>query len=173
MKKKILLIVTALVLAIAMMPTLVFADDGDITVKVTIKNDNFASALLNDSGMMVSPAWVGTQVDNYEVVLAKNETAGDAVASTCSDHDIAIVMKNSTYRRYVANIDGLKEKSVGIMTDPWSYAQGDWSGWKVMINGTSAYAGLDYYINTDTPDTSDPLGVSVEGWRHYNYGIRH
>lgn len=86
MKKKILMIVTALVLAIAMMPTMVFAADGDITVNVTIKNDNFASTLLNDAGKKINPAWTGTLVDSYEVTIAENETAADAIETACDDN---------------------------------------------------------------------------------------
>jgi hypothetical protein len=71
-------------LVIAMMPAMAFAEDGDITVKVTIKNDSFTSALVNDPGTKVSPRWTGTLVDKYEVTLPTHENATYAIEKACS-----------------------------------------------------------------------------------------
>lgn len=150
MKKKILMIVTALVLAIAMMPTMVFAADGDITVNVTIKNDNFASTLLNDAGKKINPAWTGTLVDSYEVTIAENETAADAIETACDDNGIALIDKAGYYGRYASNIDGLKASAAGIATDAWGYGFWDSSGWSFLVNGVAG-SGMDYYVNSETP----------------------
>ena len=146
MKKKILMIVTAMVLAIAMMPTLVFADDGDITVKVTIKNDSFASTLLNDAGKRITPAWTGALLDNYEVSLPEFGTATDAIEMACGDHEIAFFNDKSGGSSYFKNFDGVKNGQ-GILTgSKWGVF--DMSGWQFRVNGATPRLG-DVYYGTD------------------------
>lgn len=159
MKRKILVIITAMVLAIAMMPAMVFADDGEITVKVTIKNDTFVSPLVNDEGTRVSPAWSGTLLDEYEVFLPEFGSAAVAIEMACSDKGIAYL--NTYGGIYFKNIDGLKD-SLGIVTHSlrWDSFY-DWSGWRFLVNGSEP--GSNSVADMVYDDTADPDKQLKEG----------
>lgn len=156
MKKKVLMIITAVALVIAMMPAMAFAEDGDITVKVTIKNDNFTSALVNDQGTKVSPRWTGTLVDEYEVTLPRHENATYAIEKACSDNGIAFINDKSWGSSFFKNFDGLKG-GLGIQVDSWGSFY-DMSGWKFLVNGAEpGYNGTDDMVNDISADQDKQL----------------
>ena len=145
MKKKVLMIITAVALVIAMMPAMAFAEDGDITVTVTVKNDNFVNTIVSDDGKKISPRWTGTIVDKYPVTLEYKKTASDAIATAARDNGIAYI---SSYG-YFSNIDGMKGGMSGIRTDYYGYGSYyDMSGWVFLVNGNMpGYNGAGDMVN--------------------------
>ena len=162
MNKRLLAIVTAVALVFAMVPAFAFAAEGDISVKVTIKNNNFVTPLVNDEGKKVNPAWTGKAVDNYEVVLAENETAQTAIEKACQDNGMAYIIDTS-WSPYLKNIDGLKGGMTGILTDAEGWGSFyDMSGWMFLVNGSKPgyngiYNGIGDMVNSKTADPDKQL----------------
>ena len=159
MKKRILAFVTAFALTVAMIPAFAFAADGDINVKVTIKNNNFATSLVDDSGKTISPGWTGEAVKDYEVTLAEGETAQTAIETACKDNDIAYVLDTSWGGAYFKNFDGLKGGMVGIKTDLYGYGSYyDMSGWMFLVNDSMpGYNSAADMVNSSTADEDKQL----------------
>ena len=155
MKKRLVAIVTAMALVLAMIPALAFAADGDITVTVTIKNNNFTAPLLNDQGKTVNPRWRGAVVENYAVTLADGQTAADAIETACKDNGIAYICSGG----YFSNIEGMKGGMAGIKTDAAGWGSYyDMSGWMFQVNGSApGWNGATDMVNSATADADKQL----------------
>ena len=150
MKRRFFAIVIALTMAFTMMPSMVLAVDGSIEVKVTIKNNNFVTTLVNDRGEKFTPPWTGPALMEYPVTLAYGETAQTAIDKACKENKIKYVVDTS-YGAYYSSVEGLDAAISGIRTDAAGYGgYYDMSGWMFLVNGAMpGYHNASEMINSN------------------------
>ena len=117
MKKKILSLLLALVMALSLVPTSVLAAPDDLgQVRVIVENTTFTEPVDGNA-----PAWTGTLVDTW-VKLTEDSTMMGCVAQALEAKGYS---QTGAESNYISEINGLEEFDGGFMSG-WMGTLNDW-----------------------------------------------
>ena len=125
MRKRIVSLLMALVMILSLVPTTVFATEGETTedlgtVHVIVENTTFTEA--TEGGK--TPAWTGIKV-NTDVALDADSTMMSCIEAAIEKADLTADIEESTYGKYISGIAGLKEFN-GSPDAGWMGTLNDW-----------------------------------------------
>lgn len=141
MKKKILSLLLAVVMALSLVPTSVLAAPSDLgQVRVIVENTTFTKPVNGEA-----PAWTGTLVDDW-VKLTKDSTMMGCVVEALKDRGYT---QTGAESGYISGINGLA-----------AFDGGGQSGWMGTLNDWFANAGFgDFTVANGKLESGDEIRV--------------
>ena len=141
MKKKILSLLLALVMALSLVPTSVLAAPSDLgQVRVIVENTTFTKPVNGEA-----PAWTGTLVDDW-VKLTKDSTMMSCVVEALKDRGYT---QTGAESGYISGIKGLA-----------AFDGGGQSGWMGTLNDWFTNAGLgEFTVANGKLESGDEIRV--------------
>ena len=141
MKKKILSLLLALVMALSLVPTSVLAAPSDLgQVRVIVENTTFTKPVNGEA-----PAWTGTLVDDW-VKLTKDSTMMSCVVEALKDRGYT---QTGAESGYISGINGLA-----------AFDGGGQSGWMGTLNDWFTNAGLgEFTVANGKLESGDEIRV--------------
>lgn len=153
MRKRIVSLLMALVMILSLVPTTVFATEGEKTgnlgsVHVTIENQTFLASREDSLKGTVTPAWTGIKVDT-DVSLNADSTMMSCIEAAIEKAGLTVDITDSDYGKYISGIAGLYE-----------FDGGSGSGWMGTLNDWFTNMGFsNYTVGNDTLQSGDKIRV--------------